>query len=78
MFRRCVLLLIVFLGKSSDFLLKYVFFYLGFSLGVMYDLTNMEPVMVFTEDVISDFTMLHEDKTVVIATWDGTYVGDIT
>ncbi len=57
---------------------KYVFFYLGFSLGVMYDLTNMEPVMVFTEDVISDFTMLHEDKTVVIATWDGTYVGDIT
>jgi hypothetical protein len=44
----------------------------------MYDLTNMEPVMVFTEDVISDFTMLHEDKTVVIATWGGTYVGDIT
>lgn len=57
---------------------KYVFFYLGFSWGFMYDLTTMEPVMEFTEDVVSDFTMLHEDNTVVISTWGGTYVGDIT
>lgn len=56
---------------------KYAFFYLGFSSAFLYDLNTMEPVLEFGEDVASDFTMIHEDKTFVIATWGGTYVGDI-
>ena len=56
---------------------KYAFFYMGFSSACLYDLTTMELVMEFGEDVTSDFTMINEDKTFIIAAWGGTYVGEI-
>jgi len=56
---------------------KYALFYMGFWNAFIFDLASMELVMEFGEDVVSDFTMIHEDKTAIIATWGGTYVGSL-
>lgn len=43
----------------------------------LFDLDTMELVQEFDYPYTSDFTMINEDKTFIISTWEGTYIGDI-
>ncbi len=70
---------------------KYVFFNVGkpcdpfnmtayreaTPLALVYRLDTMEKVLEFDYNYVSDFTMVNDDTTYILATWEGSYIGKI-
>ena len=46
-------------------------------LSFLFNLDTMELVQDFDYDYVSDFTMIDEDRKFLLATWQGTYMGDV-
>lgn len=47
------------------------------SLSYLFRMDTMELVQEFDYDSVSDFTMIDEDRRFLIATWQGTYLGEV-
>lgn len=46
------------------------------SLSYLFKLDTKELVQEFDYKYVSDFTMIDEDKRFILATWQGTYIGE--
>lgn len=47
------------------------------SLSYLFKLDTMEVVQEFDYEDVSDFTMIEEDRKFILATWQGTYMGEV-
>ena len=56
---------------------KYVLFDFWNDISLLYDRETMELVRRFEYENVCDFTMVHEDKTFIVSTWEGAYIGGV-
>lgn len=56
---------------------KYFFAYLGGCTSGLFELSSMKLVREFEYDCISDFKMIDEDRRYIVATWEGSYLGEM-
>lgn len=64
------------MGKQCD-PLDFTSFNEAKSLSYIFNLETMSLVKEFDYEYVSDFTMIDDDRKFLIATWKGTYIGDI-
>ena len=55
---------------------KYGFFACQ-GMSILFDLAKRRTVREFDYDFIDEFTMVNDDTTFIISTWDGSYIGNI-
>lgn len=57
---------------------RYVFFSNRHNFSCLYEMEGMNLIHKFDYESVSDFTMINNDTTFIIATWKDSYIGDIT